>query len=600
MILKVPVSINFSRRSFMKDLVYFSTATFCSSFFLSCTNAKNNVFGAGKLASPQFKDVTIAGDLLLRAQRNFDRLHDPIFRYKNIADHTLKDPYPGDFLGRTVLGLVQLTQVLKQEPLYLDEIIERFPNELINEKGYTGKVLKNGFYDEIQITGHQFFLRGLCELYLWKKEDTIRNIIESTVKNMMIPLATDINSYPLQDERQNLKMGGAVAMDAGLVENWQLSTDTCQLFMVLDGLTQVYQLFPSEELGRAIEQIFDFYSQIDLLKIKAQTHSTLSASRGLLRFYELTGNVKYLNFVKRIFVDYKEHAMTENYENFNWFGRPEHTEGCAVIDAFLLAVELWKSTGQLHYLNDAHLIYYNGVQHNQWTNGGYGVNSCVGPARNVSLTHKVEATWCCTMRGSEGLAKAGQYNYFYDQDNIYLPFYHNGSALLRFKEGELQLRLESSYPEKGDIRLSILNSSLERNKKVHFFIPEWIDQLSIKIKSGGKQVNGKMKDGFFSFMLIPGNKEVVTITFDVKFYKKVPHHEEVRSGYIKYFHGPLLLGYAGEKEIKISKHEEFRSTKGPVSYKSQSGILLKPLNTLKFGNVTEQKNASFQFLFQEM
>ena len=588
-----------TRRDFLDNVYYITTVISSLGLVISCTK-KEKQPETNNLLNPQFYDITIDGDLLQRAQRNFDRLHDPLFQYKNIAKHTLEDPYPGDFIGRTILGLVQLAQVLNQEPQFLAEIVEKFPKELVNDKGYTGKILENGFYDEIQITGHQFFLRGLCELYLWQKDDTIRDIIQSTVQNMMIPLANDIKSYPLENKRKSLKKGGTIAMDAGLVENWQLSTDTCQLFMVLDGLTQVYQIFPSNELKTAIEQIFNFYCQIDLLQIKAQTHSTLSALRGILRFYELLNKKKYLNFVERIYADYKKYAMTENYENYNWFGRPAHTEGCAVIDSFLLAVELWKATGQQNYLHDAHLIYYNGVRHNQWTNGGFGANNCLGTKENARLTHKVEATWCCTMRGSEGLAKAGQYGYFYDQDNIYIPFYHNSTAVLKFKDGDLHLGLKSSYPEKGDVRISVIKSTLAKTKTVYLFIPEWIDRHSIKVNSRVGQLDYKQKNGFLSFLLGPNISDPISITFDILFYTKPPHQENIQTRYTKYFHGPVLLGCNSNQIINFSPHIKFEATNDPGKYRTSSGVTIKPLNTLEFENIEAQKKSSFQFLFKNI
>lgn len=41
--------------------------------------------------------------------------------------------------------------------------------------------------------------------------------------------------------------------------------------------------------------------------------------------------------------------MTENYENFNWFQRPEWTETCAVVDSYQLTLDLWKHTSETKY-----------------------------------------------------------------------------------------------------------------------------------------------------------------------------------------------------------------------------------------------------------
>ena len=63
--------------------------------------------------------------------------------------------------------------------------------------------------------------------------------------------------------------------------------------------------------------------------------------------------------------------MTENHENYNWFDRFDTwTEPCAIIDSYLLAVQLWEHTMKPEYRDDAELIYYNGICHTQRNNGG--------------------------------------------------------------------------------------------------------------------------------------------------------------------------------------------------------------------------------------
>lgn len=593
--MKIVNQIQIPRRRFLGDLVLFFTATSAASFFKSCSIYQSI---PGRLMTPKFDEIRCQGDLRVRAQMSFDRLHDPLFQYPNIAQHTRNDPYPGDFIGRIILGLVQLGQVLGKEPVYLAEIIQGLQNELLNPQGYLGKVQKNGAFDEIQISGHQFFLRGLCDYYQWKPDPAIQQIIERTIRNLLIPLAQEIESYPLGEQRKNLKAGNEIAMDAGRVGNWQLSTDTCQIFMVLDGMTHAAQLFPAPELKNAIKKLIRFYVQINLIEIQAQTHAMLSALRGILRYSEMTGDTQYLDFVKDRFEAYKKHAWTENFENYNWFGRPTHTEGCAIIDSFLLATELWQVTRNAGYLHDAHRIYYNGMLQNQWINGGFGVNSCVGPNQNLFLQHKVEATWCCTMRGSEGLAKAIQYNYFYDTQNIYIPFYHDNRVTLKFDEGDLVLELTSRYPFQGEIELSVVASSLKTGKHFHFFIPEWVDAHTLNVFQAGQEIKYSQNDGFLSFFATPRSQDQYSIRFDIPFYRKAPHHREILSPYFRYFHGPLLLGCASAEEIKLSKNPKFHRINNQAMYQSENGIHLQPLNILEYQDMADQKKRSFQFVFR--
>ena len=60
----------------------------------------------------------------------------------------------------------------------------------------------------------------------------------------------------------------------------------------------------------------------------------------------MTGTKDLLPEVEKRFKLYVEEGSTENHMNYNWFGRPTHTEPCAFIDAFMVAVQLWQLTGQ--------------------------------------------------------------------------------------------------------------------------------------------------------------------------------------------------------------------------------------------------------------
>src|SRR5258708_10018723 len=118
----------------------------------------------------------------------------------------------------------------------------------------------------------------------------------------------------------------------------------------------------------------------------------------LLRMHSLTGDPRLLQSVESRYQLYRSVAMTENYANYNWFGRPETwTEPCAVIDSFMVATQLWQHTGDAKYLEDAHLIWANGVGHGQRATGGFGTDSCAGPDTPFIKIEIYEAFFCFTL-----------------------------------------------------------------------------------------------------------------------------------------------------------------------------------------------------------
>lgn len=142
----------------------------------------------------------------------------------------------------------------------------------------------------------------------------------------------------------------------------------------------------------------------------AQTHATLSAARGFVRMYRATGERGYLDVAEDIFRFYPEHGMTLTYENFNWFGREDSwTEPCAVVDSFLLALELHDILQKEEYRTLASRIWYGGLIFCHRANGGAGPNSCVTEKSPYLAVSMYEAPFCCTMRYAEGLKYAAAY-----------------------------------------------------------------------------------------------------------------------------------------------------------------------------------------------
>ncbi len=361
-----------------------------------------------------FQEITMEDELLKRSMKNYDRLESDIYQPLNIfSDNhpTISLDWPGDFEGRTILALVLQAQATHREPVYLEEIMRQVPLRF-NEKGYFGAI-QGDTINEQQLSGHGWLLRGLCEYYIWKKDEKVKKYILDIIQNLALPTLGHHKDYPILPEERNANVGEMSGTTQNVINNWLLSSDIGCDFIFLDGVVQAYSLFPTPELKSLIDEMTARFLQVDLVGIKAQTHSTLTGLRALMRYDEITGDQHLLNEVIKRYRIYREQGITENYENFNWFCRPEWTEPCAIIDSYILAVQLWQKTGDPAYLEDAHHIYYNAICHTQRDNGGFGCDNCTGPVDLQLKVKAYEAYWCCTMRGGEGLARAIQNNLLY-------------------------------------------------------------------------------------------------------------------------------------------------------------------------------------------
>ena len=126
-----------------------------------------------------FEQVVPKGDLAYRMVKNYARLEGKEYRPEQIFDID-KNGWPGDWEGRTILALALLARSTGRTPAYLDAILEKLESEF-NERGYLKDILPAGMANEQQLSGHNWLLRGLLELYLWRGDAKIRRWAQAIV-----------------------------------------------------------------------------------------------------------------------------------------------------------------------------------------------------------------------------------------------------------------------------------------------------------------------------------------------------------------------------------------------------------------------------------
>lgn len=308
-----------------------------------------------------------------------------------------------------MLAFCRLYSITGQKIPAMDAVVSLLP-EKTNSGGYLGQRFDPEAVDEQQLSGHSWFLRGLVAYgELFPQSDAMA-YAKKIVHNLFLPALQQYENYPI--ERGETAGGGVSGNLDGKIGNWRLSTDVGCAFIPLDGLAHYYAAVKDEALKPSLERAIEKFMSLDKVGLKMQTHATLTAARGILKFYEATGEDKYLSYVRQILQLYTEWGMTATYENYNWFGRSHEeiwTEPCAVVDSMILALELYRYTGEESYKTLARRIWFNGLQFCQRINGGAGPNSCVDERRPYLKRGMYEAFFCCTMRYPEGL-------YWYDRN----------------------------------------------------------------------------------------------------------------------------------------------------------------------------------------
>jgi DUF1680 family protein len=346
--------------------------------------------------------------------------------------------------------------------------------------------------------------------------------------------------------------------------------------MMIDGATAAYELLRDPALGELIEEMIKRYMEMDLEALNIQTHATLSAARGILRYYRITGEKKFLDMALNRYRLYRTAAWTECYGNFNWFGAPRWTESCAIIDSYIVAVTLWRCTGDLSFLNDSHLIYYNALSHGNRINGSFGTDRCCGALEtddNLFLTPvNYETYWCCTMRGGEGFSRAIGYCCFTECNTVMLPFFHSFDAALSLEAGQITFEMVSKYPFRDVVEIIVKSADLKAPCRFAFFVPEWAG--NVRLSFNGQDLPAAPENGFIAIERLFCKSDKVTMNLDMRVRSEKTHFDNCLRGYRKFFYGPMLLGYDAEVEINSTDGNRFENY-AESRYKS-AGIISIP------------------------
>ncbi len=343
-------------------------------------------------------------ELDLRIQKNFDRLCEPYYQIDQVFSPMEYDWY-GDKEGRALLAFASHVKMTGKVVPCLPQMIALL-DEKTNEHDFFGPLASDVIHEQ-QLSGHSWYLRGLCELHqLYGGEAWLRRM-KGVFEGLYLPTAGHYAAYPVDRPED----GGEVSGHSGIrLGEWDLSTDIGCAFMSVDGLSHYYVITRDERALALLREMVTAFTSIDKIALKAQTHCSLTAARGMLRLYEATGDDFYLRSAGAVWRVYQEAGMTRTYQNYNWWGKGNTwTEPCAIVDSLIVALQLYEITGDDRQLTLARRIWHNGLASSQRPNGGAGTDTTVNSTLPVLHALMPEAPFCCTMRFAEGLWWARQH-----------------------------------------------------------------------------------------------------------------------------------------------------------------------------------------------
>jgi len=343
-------------------------------------------------------------ELNTRIELNFQRLCQPYYQIDQVFAPADYD-WPGDKEGRALLAFACHAEMTGKRspcmPLMLAALDEK-----TNEHGFFGPLAGEVIFEQ-QLSGHSWYLRGLCEAYQLDGDEALLRRMKQVFEHLYLPTVGRYAGYPIHRPATEGEVSGHSAL---VLNGWQLSSDVGCAFMSVDGLSHYYALTRDERALALLREMVTVFGGIDLVALKAQTHCSLTATRGMLRLYELTGEELFWETAKKVWNTYLASGMTYTYQNFNWWGRGDTwTEPCAIVDSLILALHFYELTGDDLQLTLARRIWHNGFASAQRPNGGAGTDNTVSESCLTLASQMYEAFFCCTMRLAEGLLWASRH-----------------------------------------------------------------------------------------------------------------------------------------------------------------------------------------------
>ena len=518
-----------------------SLVSMCVALAMVSYSCGNDGAGSSLPVPMRYDELTVNGELRYRIEQNYERLKSDKYQPGNVfLTEEESGGWPGDTEGRTILGLVCDASAAHKPIGRLAGIIAGIPAHL-NSQGYMGPEYGDRM-NEQQLSGNGWMLRGLCAYYEMSSDKKALDWIRSISENLFVKGKGLYKTYPIDPSLRVSGEGGESGNIRDTSGRWMLSTDTGCLFIGMDGLIDAYRLVGTPEMKEVIEEMLERFLEMDLVGTQAQTHASLTACRGLVRYAEITGDNRWLLEAEKRWQIYKEYGMTENYANYNWFCRYDTwTEPCAIVDSYILALKLWQHTGNNGYLRDAQLIYYNALCHTQRSNGGFGCDSCPGDASGPEITVRIdEAHWCCTMRGAEGLATAAACTFMKEGNTFYITDFR---PMTISTEG-VEIEMNTDYPYEGLVVLNVNRNDLGSKLRLKLYVPDWMNLGTVE--RGGLQTDAKTgKDGFLTLgNLSEGERVIINYTYTLR-QEKTLNPRNTRPGQVRYFNGPLILQEEG-------------------------------------------------------
>jgi len=279
-----------------------------------------------------------------------------------------------------------------------------------------------------------------------------------------------------------------------------------------------------------------------------KAYEMMSCYEGLLELYRLTGRQEYKTAVEQTWqniYDTEINVAGSGASTEMWFGGRalqtgpvnHYQETCVTVTWIKLSHQLLRLTGEAKYADAVEQSYYNALLGSMTADGKDW-------AKYTPLTgHRLPGSGqcgmdinCCVASGPRGLFNLPAHVVMKAADGLYVNYYAAGIYQLTAPSGrEVAVAQETSYPESGNIKLSIKTAKAEEFT-LYLRIPAWSQKNTIKVN--GIALSGTKAGTYFAVKRKWNNTDQVELDLDMRgrvlFLGNAPRYAAI-------MRGPVLL-----------------------------------------------------------
>jgi hypothetical protein len=220
---------------------------------------------------------------------------------------------------------------------------------------------------------------------------------------------------------------------------------------------------------------------------KQHSHGYLNTLLGTLMLYERTGKTEQLKFVTDRYgelVDSPEYLIFGGVpEYFGTVGvsKEARDEGCAEADFIMLSQRLWKTTGEIKYLEKSERCLINHLFANQYQTGDFGHRSLDPEMGFVNDENIARSWWCCNFHCLRALHETKEIIFSLKENAVRFNLFFDGE----YSDKENHLTAEQVKNNSNQFRIRVEKAA----PGLRFAIrkPGWAKNLALTF-------NGKMLD----------------------------------------------------------------------------------------------------------